>query len=107
MTEYERPTDEALMELALKDPWLVASIALSEADETEPSEDRNEAFRMAAAHMAVRQLVELGCDLDAVLRNFETRPWTAQFAYEPETEQLTVAIEWGDGANPPEMRPPT
>lgn len=99
--------DADLLNLALHDPMRVAEIALTEAGGPEPSETRAEMFRLAAANLAIRHLVRLGCDQDAVFRNFETRPWTAQFVYDPDDEEITVAITWLDNANPPEMRPPT
>lgn len=102
-------TDAELLELAKTDPSAVIDIAIEEHDQLQ-SEERQEAFTIAGALLAMSQLVRLGCDQAAVVRNFTERPWQVRFTQSPSEDDPTVAeigvqVEWLDNLNPEELRP--
>lgn len=102
-------TDEEVMDLAATDPSAVVDIVLEEHGQSQ-SDERQEAFSFAGAMLAMHQLVEMGCDRAAVVRNFTERPWQVRFTQEPSDDDPTMAeigvqIEWLDNLDPPELRP--
>lgn len=53
-------------------------------------------FEEAVVTLTATKMVEIGCDIDDVIDQFETREYNLRAAYSPATDELSFGIDWLD-----------
>ncbi len=82
-------------EMAENDPWGLLLLAFNIGQENLDDEFEN-GIRMAAMIIAAAHLMNGGMDLPAIERQFFEREWGVKLAYDADTDEVSLDIEWAE-----------
>lgn len=80
------------------DPMVVIHQAIAAKAQGDPIDE--DAVSEAVVAMAAAQLIQAGCSIESVERQFVERDYSIRLNYDFSTQELDVGVDWADEAEP-------